>query len=98
MKKAKAVFWFVLWGVSITLGSIFSAAEKFKRAGTFSTFLYEDYQIFLLLVFLPLVLLPMLCISCYHAHKENNKKVKLASSFFIIHHIICVVAVLFQIL
>lgn len=97
MKKAKAVFWFVLWGVSITLGSIYSAVERFKSAGT-STLPYEDYQMFLLLIFLPLVLLPMLCISCYYAHKENNKKVMLASSILIIHHIICVVAVLFQIL
>ena len=100
MKKSK--FCFVLWIVLIATGTIFSAVMeilKYLNLGIFfETPPYAKYQMFLLLVFLPFVLTPLLCFARYYAIKEKNKKIEVASVCFIIHHAICIIAVLSQII
>ena len=100
--KNRAKFWLVLWIILISIGSIFSAVcavwNYLKNGVLLQTFPYANYQIFLLLGFLPVCLIPVLCMSYYYAIKEKNKKIKIASMCFIIHHTICVIAVLLQII
>ena len=100
MKKSK--LWFILWIVSISLGSAASAAYEifyfFENGVALHTPPYTDFQKFQLLVFLPLCLIPILGISCRYAIIEKNKKIKIASICLIIHHLVCVIAVLFQVL
>lgn len=100
MKKKRATLWFVLWFVFIVIGSILSAVSKyrssFKNGIPLETPPFTDFQLILLLLFVPLVLIPLLCISHYYANKESNKKIKIASLCLLIHHIVCVIAVLFQ--
>ncbi len=100
--KNKSKIWFILWGIALLLGSLFSAACKvlgyFKKGVVLQTLPYADYQLFLLLIYLPLCLIPLLGASHYYAVKEKNKPIKLATMCLIIHHIICIVAVLLQIL
>lgn len=101
-EKTKANMWFLLWFIFIGIGSALSAVSKYHSIPIRDTLLevppFTDFQLLLLLLFTPLVLLPLLCISYYYAKKENNKKIKIASLCLIIHHIICVIAVLFQVL
>lgn len=102
MKKNRATFWFVLWIISVSVGSLFSAVceifNYFKTDFLLKIPLYTDYQIILLLVFLPLCLIPLLCASCYYAVKEKQRTIKLVSICLIVHHAICVIAVLLQLL
>lgn len=102
MKKSKAIIWFVLWGISIAIGTVFSAAcnisALLKNGNSLITIPYADYQIFLLLIFLPFILLPMLCMSYYYAIKEKKKKIMIASLCLAFHHVFCVIAVLLQVL
>ena len=100
MKKAK--FWFILWIVAISLGSVVSAvyelSNTLKNGFIQQTPLYTDFQKFLLLIYLPFCLIPMLGVSYRYAVLEKNKKIKIASICFLIHHIICVMAAFGQIL
>ena len=102
MKKSRAIFWFALWIVFISAGTIFSAVNEvlvFQQNGYFKeTPPYSDYQIFLLLVYLPLCLVPMLSMACYYATKEKNRIIKICSVCALVHHVICVTAVLLQVL
>lgn len=96
----KSTFWFVLWFALIAVGTIFSAVIEISKYLDLGILLetppYAKYQMLLLLVFLPFVLMPLLCSSCYYAIKERNKKIVVASVCFIIHHIICIIAVVLQ--
>ena len=99
MNKSK--FWFILWVVFISLGSVASAAHKLfcsLKSEVPIQSPYTDFQLFLLLCYVPLCLIPLLGISCCYATIERNKKIKIASICLIIHHFVCVIAVLFQIL
>ncbi|MBR4016488.1 MAG: hypothetical protein IKK11_01570 [Oscillospiraceae bacterium] len=102
MKNKKARFWFILWGVSLTIGSLFSAVHKLislsKNGFVFQSLPYTDFQTFLLLVFLPFCLIPMLATSCYYAIKEKNTAIKIATICLIVQHLICTIAVLIQVL
>ena len=96
----KSTFWFILWLVLIIIGTIFSAAIEISQYLELGTLLetppYAKYQMLLLFVFLPFVLIPLLCAACYYAIKERNKKIEVASVCFIIHHIICIIAAFFK--
>lgn len=99
-KNNKAKFWLVLWIVAISIGTIISALCNaiylFKYGVALKTPPFATYQLALLLIFLPFCLIPLLSASYYYANKENNKKIKIASVCLILHHIICVLAVLIQ--
>lgn len=101
MENKKAKFWFILWVVFISLGSLFSIACEvlnfFKLDFVIQAQPYANYQIFLLLIFLPLCLIPLLGVSCFYAIKEKNLKIEVASICLIVHHVICVIAVLSQV-
>ena len=101
MENKKAKFFFILWVVFILLGSIFSAAYEalnfFKLDFVIQAQPYTNFQIFLLLIYVPLCLIPLLGASCFYAIKEKNLKIKIASICLIVHHIICMIAVLLQV-
>ena len=100
--RKRSTFWFLLWIVFIGIGSVFSAVSKYS-----SFFLngipldvppFTDFQLLTLLLFTPFVLIPLLCITWYYANKEKNKWLKITSFCLLLHHIICVIAVLFQVI
>ena len=98
----KALFWFILWVGAVVLGSVYSAAMMWsaQAGGEAASGIanFAEYQLGLLLGFVPLVLIPLLGLSCYYAIKENNKAVKIIAICFLVHHVICVFAVLLQVL
>ena len=102
MKNNKAKFWFITWVISIFLGSVVSAVHTLMRSLekgiVVQTPPFTGFQLIMLLGFVPICLIPLLGISCHYAVKENNRKIKIASICLIAHHILCVIAVLFQIL
>lgn len=100
MKKSK--FWLLLWATLIGLGSLYSILQSVFNYTQYGEVLipppYADYQLFLLLFFLPLFLIPTLFVSLHYAIQENNKKVRIATTILIAQHSICFLAVLLQVL
>lgn len=100
--KKKATFWLILWVVLIVIGSAITAVEQvvtFLQTGVnLAEQPYTELRLFLLLIYLPFVLLPLLCVSQFYAVKEKNKTVRIATLCLIIHHVISAVAVLAQVL
>lgn len=100
MKKSE--FWFVLWIVIASIGTIASGVyqlvNSLKSGFIIQTLPYTDFQKILLLIFVPVCLIPLLAASCHYATIEKNKAIKITSICFLVHHIICVIAVLFQLL
>lgn len=100
MKRKRAIIFFVLWIVLGITGTIFSAVKEISLELNSGISItpppFADYQLVLLLGFVPLVLIPLLVASCYFAVREENKVIKTLSICFLIHHIIAVVAVLVQ--
>lgn len=102
MKKQRAGILFLLWFIFVGIGSALSAVSKYHSILISDTSLeilpFTDFQLFLLLLLAPLVLLPLLCASYYYAKKEQNKKIKIVSLCLIMHHIICIIAIIIQVI
>ena len=102
MKKHRSVLFFILWGVFLVVGSAFSAICEvlffFENGVRLEYPPLADYQRFLLLFYVPFVLVPMLATSCYYATKEKIKWIKIVSLCLMIQHFLCAVAVLIQVM
>ena len=86
---SKVKIWFAIWGLSIVVGSALTIVAKILN--TLNHMPFEQYRQ-ILPFYLSFVLLPLLCISNYHARKEKNKAITIISSCLIFHHVLCLVA------
>lgn len=89
-------------GQFIVLGTWFAKVYELVAAlnqdGLAQALLYSDHEMLLIFAFLPTCLIPFLGLSLYYANKEKNKVIKIASVCLLVHHIICLVAALVQVL
>lgn len=100
MKKSTVTF--ILWAVLLIAGSAFSAVCQLllhSQVEGLPGFISNGYyQTVLVLICVPFILVPLLAVSFYHARKEANKPIKIASVCILIHHIICVFGALVKML
>lgn len=98
--KRKSVKWLILWAILLqigTLASVFYTVFYHVRNGVALSYPpFTDFQLIMLLGFLPFCAMPALAASFYYAVKEKFKPIKIASAILLGHHIFCVFAVLFQ--
>lgn len=97
MKSNRAVFWFIAWVVAIALGTLVSM--MFQFSDLFATGVLPKappIRNYILLGYMPFVLIPLLGISCHYAIEERRKGIRIASILLMAHHIICVMVALFQ--
>ena len=96
MNRARS--WLLIWFVASLVAGLFYKITETIYSLENNVVLqyppYTDIQVFLVLFFLPLCLIPALCASCYYAVKENRKRIKLLTIVLITHHLLCWIAFL----
>ena len=100
MKAKKSAFYFVLWAIITRVGSTLSVAEQIlyflDKKDRLKFPPYTILQSFLLWGVLPFCLIPLLYVSNRLAVREKNRAILILSTILLIHHIICLIALLVQ--
>lgn len=100
MEGKKSTRWFILWAICylgvVSLLEAEHAVASLHNKVSLPVPPFSTLQVILIAIVMPFGLVPMLSISLKHAIKEGKKLVKYASLFFILHHIVCTIAVLVQ--
>lgn len=91
----KSLVWFIVWAALLMIGFGFAmVSEIVYILNTGAAPVYPPYaahQVFWLFVYLPLVIMPPICLSFYYSVKEKVKPLKIITMCIFIQHIIVLI-------
>jgi len=99
IKKKRSVLWLIVWGIALVLSTyIFTFYRIYNY---FLTGVYINAakpMLTVLFLCLCCVLLPSLSLSLYCAYKDKNKVIKVVAICLIVHHLLCIISLIPQIM
>ena len=99
MRKSSKYFlvWLVFAAIGTLASKVFEVAYFFRNGDWLEYPPFSRYQLILLLLYAPIFLLTPLCVSFYHSRIEKNKVLGILAAILIIHHLICMIFTIVQI-
>ena len=91
----KSIVWFIVWVILMLIGfgvAMVSEIAYILKVGAAPVYPpYIAHQVFLLFLYLPLAIIPPICLSFYYSVKEKVKPLKIITLCILIQHIIVLI-------